>query len=126
MENEEDAIILNNKYVVKFTAWLAGDKLNYVVAAVLIFGFLIRLYYFNLVGEQPLWWDEMAYVSLAKNYVMHQWDSTQLIIGETLIRPQLLPLLWALLLLFNLPEIYARFILEFIPSVLSVFFVYLI
>jgi len=126
MEKEEDAIILNNKYVARFTTWLARDKLNYVVVAVLIFGILIRLYYFNLVGEQPLWWDEMAYGSLAKNYVMHQWDSTQLIIGETLIRPQLLPLLWALLLLFNLPEIYARFILEFIPSVLSVFFVYLI
>ncbi len=108
------------------SSWLKKDKLNVILIVILLFAFGIRLYYFNLVtGEQPLWWDELAFGSLAKNYVMHLWSSTDLISKEVVIRPPLLPLLWAALLLINLPESFIRFVLEIIPSTLTVLFIYL-
>jgi len=110
----------------KIIDWFKEDKSNILLVAVLLFAFAIRLYYFFQVGNQPLWWDEACYGSLAKNLITHQWGGTDLIVGETLIRPLFLPILWAGLLILKLPESAIRFLLEFIPSILSVFFVYLI
>src|SRR3989344_1878264 len=122
MEEHEEVI---KKRQDKVFAWLK-DPLNFSLVAVLLFAAGIRLYYFFLVGNQPLWWDEACYGSLAKNLLTHQWDGTQLIIGETHIRPMLLPIMWAALLFLKMPESVIRFTLELIPSILSVFFVYLI
>ena len=102
------------------------EPLNLALVTVLLFAFVLRLYYFIKVGNQPLWWDELCYGSLAKNFITHTWDSTTLILGETAIRPVLFPLLWSILLRVGIPEGGVRFFLEFIPSILSVFFVYLI
>jgi len=110
----------------KIVNWLKEDNLNIVLVAVLLFAVAIRLYYFFMVGNQPLWWDEACYGSLAKNLITHQWAGTDLIIGETLIRPLFFPIMWAGLLLLKIPEAGIRFLLEIIPSILSVFFVYLI
>jgi len=104
--------------------WLKKPN-NFVLVAILVFAFAIRLYYFILTKSQPLWWDEASYGSLAKNLLHHAWDNMPGIVGETVIRPPLFPLLWAFLVMFGLPEVGVRFILEFIPSVLAVFFVYL-
>jgi len=114
-----------NQIVKKVTIWLK-NPLNFSLAAVLVFAISIRLYFFFLVGNQPLWWDETAYGSLAKNFISHQWDGTNLIIGESAIRPLLFPIMWAALLFLKIPETGVRFLLEFVPSILSVFFVYLI
>ena len=109
----------------KVKIWLKNNE-NLILLGVLLLAIVVRLYYFTLTKTQPLWWDELAYGSLAKNYITHMWDGTGIIIGETLIRPFLFPAIWSFLMGFGIGEEGARFLLEFIPSVLSVFFVYLI
>ena len=93
---------------------------------ILVFSFILRLYFFIKVGNQPLWWDEACYGSLARNFISHTWDGTKLIVGETLIRPLLFPLLWSILMRIGINETGVRFLLELLPSVISVFLVYLI
>ncbi|MEK6850576.1 MAG: glycosyltransferase family 39 protein, partial [Nanoarchaeota archaeon] len=87
--------------------------------------FAIRLYYFILTKNQPLWWDELAYGSLAKNFIVHTWDGTNLIVSEMRIRPLIFSFIWAFLLLFKSSEVVSRFLLVFVPSMVSVIFVYL-
>ena len=105
--------------------WLK-EPLNLLLVGVLIFAFAIRFYYFFTIGNQPLWWDEAVYGSLAKNFAYHLWNQSDVILHEILTRPPLLSLLWSLLIWINLPESGVRFFLEFIPSILSVFLIYLI
>lgn len=105
--------------------WLKQPT-NLALIAILILALVLRANYFVITENQPLWWDEAAYGSLAKNLVHHRWDNTTAIIGETHIRPPLLPYFWSIIINLGLGEPSARFILEFIPSILSVFFVFLI
>jgi len=110
----------------KIKNWLK-EPFNLALLGVLIFAVGIRLYYFSFTLGQGLWWDEAAYGSLAKN-IMHGgiWDATDLIIGEKGIRPPLFPLIWGFLVSIGFGESAVRFLLEFVPSVIAVFFVYLI
>lgn len=123
----EEALLEKRKEKLKkqFFSWIKKPH-NLTLLAVLLFAFVIRLYYFIKVGAQPLWWDEACYGSLAKNLISHLWDGTFIIEYETLIRPFFFPFIWSLLLRIGIPEMGIRFILEFIPSILSVFFVYLV
>lgn len=109
----------------KIKKWLKDPYLVLLII-LLAFSFFVRLYFFISTASQPLWWDEAAYGILAKNHISQDWSQTSIIQGETSIRPPLFPWLWAILLIFGFGEIVARFILEFIPSFLSVFLVYLI
>lgn len=109
----------------KILNWLK-NPLNIYLALVLLLAFAIRLYYFVLTKGQPLWWDEAAYGSLAKNWVLHLWDNTELITSEMLIRPPLFSFLWSILMRLSIPETGIKFALEFLPSFLSVIFVYLV
>ena len=112
---------ITNK-VVKFLK----DPYNLVLISILLFAFIVRLYYFILTKSQPLWWDEAVYGTLAKNSISHIWNGTDIINHESMIRPFLFPFLWSIFLRLGLNEVGVRFVLEFIPSLLSVFFVYLI
>ena len=105
--------------------WLKNPE-NFLLVLVLLFAFVIRFYYFWTLRNQPLWWDAACYGALAQNYAHHLWDSNPLIIGETLIRPQLFPYIWSILLKLGFNEVAVRFFLEFLPSFIAVFFVYLI
>ena len=105
--------------------WLK-DPLNLSLALVMLFAFSIRLYYFITINNQPLWWDEAVYGGLARNMISHMWDGTIGVVNESAIRPLFFSLLWSVLIRINIPELGARFIFEFIPSIFSVFFVYLI
>src|SRR3989344_2657828 len=109
----------------KVKNWLK-QPLNLALLGVFAFAFFIRMFYFNLTKLQPLWWDEAAYGMLAKNFISHAWDASDIVIGELTIRPPFFPLIWSYLLRIGLDEIGVRFILEFVPSVLAVLFVYLI
>ncbi|MDO8509315.1 MAG: glycosyltransferase family 39 protein [Nanoarchaeota archaeon] len=109
----------------KVKTWLK-DPYNILLIGILLFAFIVRVYYFSLTLDQPFWWDEAAYGSMAKNYITHIWDSSEVIIGETLIRPPLFPVIWSLLMRIGFEEAFNRFFLLLIPSILSVFFVYLI
>lgn len=119
----EEEIIKKRKQ--KIINWLK-DPYNLSLVGILLFAFVIRLYYFILVKNQPLWWDEAAYGSLAKNLAYHLWDGTTMIVGETAIRPIMLPLIWSFLIRIGVLEGGVRFLLEFLPSIITVFFVYLI
>ncbi|MDD3985939.1 MAG: glycosyltransferase family 39 protein, partial [Methanobacterium sp.] len=118
-------INLGNSFKDKAINWLK-EPFNLALVAVMVFAIGIRFYYFWMTKNQPLWWDELCYGSLAKNFITHAWDGTSLIIGETHIRPLIFSFLWAFLLLLHLPEMANRFILGFIPSIMSVLFIYLI
>lgn len=108
----------------KIKNWLKNPY-NLILILVLAFAVILRLYYFFLTKTQPFWWDEAAYGSLAKNYITHMWSQTPIIQGETLIRPPLFPILWSILMRIGIGEVGTRFLLEFVPSILAVFFVYL-
>jgi len=110
----------------KIQNWLKNPY-NLALVGILIFAFAIRIYYFVMTKSQPLWWDEAAYGSLAKNFILDgRWSDTYLIQHETFIRPLLFPILWAALLKIGFGEIGVRFLLQFLPSIIAVFFVYLI
>ena len=109
----------------KVIKWLKNPY-NLLLVAILIFALILRLRYFILVGNQALWWDEASYGTLAKNLISQKWAGTPIVVGETNIRPLLFPIMWAGLIILKFPESAVRFLLEFIPSILSVFFVYLI
>ena len=109
----------------KIKSWLR-DPYNLALIGVLVFALIIRLYYFFLTMNQPLWWDEAVYGVLAKNFIVNTWKTNGLVLSELLIRPPIFPLVWAILMFFQIPEAGARFILEVIPSILTIFFVYLI
>ncbi len=105
--------------------WLK-DKYNLALVGILILAFAFRVYYFFLAKEQAHWWDSLAYGSLAKEMIYNLWSDNAFIIHESIIRPPLLPLLWSILLRLGFNDSLILFILEIIPSTLSIFFLYLI
>ncbi len=109
----------------KLKVWLKNPY-NLLLIGVILFACLIRFHYFFLTEAQPLWWDEAAYGALAKNFAFHMWDDVEVIKGETAIRPPLLPLIWSALIKMGFSEPANRFILELLPSILSILFIYLI
>ncbi len=100
--------------------WLK-DYHNITFIAILLFAIIIRLYYFNLTKNQPLWWDESDYLAYAKNLagLPANWIITTQ-------HNSLYPYLAAFFFKLNLSEAIAKFLLQFIPSVLSVVLVYFI
>ncbi|MFH1451634.1 MAG: glycosyltransferase family 39 protein [archaeon] len=120
MEEKHDK---SSERVKKIRRWFRNPY-NVSFFGVILFAFLLRLYFFILTKSQPLWWDELAYGSLAKNMVHHLGDNTWVIISELMIRPTFFPFLWSLILRMGFGEIATRFLLEFIPSVLAVIGVY--
>lgn len=109
----------------KVKAWLK-EPLNLALIGAILLGVILRLYYFGVTKLQPVWWDEAAYGTLAKNYISHIWDGTSIIIGESSIRPPLFSIIWSYLIRVGFGEVSIRFILELLPSILSVFLIYLI
>jgi 4-amino-4-deoxy-L-arabinose transferase-like glycosyltransferase len=108
----------------KTKTWLR-DKENLLLILVLLFTIGIRLYYFWITKNQPLWWDELCYGSLAKNLVTHQWNGTPMIVWESHIRPIFFSIIWAFFISLRFGEVGTRFFLVLLPSVASIFFVYL-
>lgn len=103
--------------------WLK-DRNNLILILILVIAFGIRIYYFAQTTYQPLWWDEAAYGSLAKNHISGLWDGTDTIDRESTIRPPLFSYIWAFLITVGSSEPLIRFLLEFIPSMLSVLLIY--
>jgi 4-amino-4-deoxy-L-arabinose transferase-like glycosyltransferase len=102
--------------------WLRNPE-NFILSAVIIFAFVLRLYYFFITKNQALWWDEACYTSLAKNLILHIWDGTPEIIGESMIRPVLFPFILSILARIGFTEIGIRFLFVLI-STASVIFLY--
>ena len=68
---ETDEIIEKRKERLKekFSSW-AKDPYTLALIAILVFSIIIRLYYFFLTSQQPLWWDEAEYMSTAKHWAL--------------------------------------------------------
>ena len=104
----------------KFSNWFK-DKYNLTFLGILILAIAIRIYYFVLTAHQPLWWDESDYLAYAKNLAN--------LGGDWIVTAQhnsLYPFIVAGLFLLGLGEPVIKFLLQIIPSILSVWLVYAI
>jgi len=94
------------------------DKYSLMFLGVLLIAFVIRLYYFIQTYNQPLWWDEAEYMSMAKNILYGiPFDFNPQ-------RPILFPLLMSLFLWAS--EGAVRFFIVFLPSLGVVVLTYLL
>lgn len=103
----------------KISSWLKNPY-NLTLAAILIFAFAIRLYYFFLTRNQPIWWDEGDYLSTAKYYAFG-FD-----FNVPIQRPVLFSFLSALIYLTGFGEITIKLFLVITPSVFLIFCIYLL
>jgi hypothetical protein len=98
----------------KIIQWIKNPS-NLLLISVLVLVIAIRLYYFTLTKNQPLWWDEAEYLSTAKGFagiIEHQYTFA-------LNRFPGFPLLAAGFYVFGITnEIVLRFFLAFLPSIL--------
>ncbi len=126
-ENKEEKELekRERKLESKLKSWFK-DPYIASLAGILILTLVIRIYYFYLTRNQAIWWDGLCYGAIAKNLLTHQWDNVPIIISETSIRPWLMSIVWAGLIKIGIPELGIKFILEFIPSILTVIVTYLV
>ncbi len=101
----------------KAARWL---KQNLLLVSVLAFAFIVRLYFFFKVGEQPIWWDEGDYLSLAKIWAldMPRPDWYQHFVG---LRPLLYPFILFSFFKIGLGEMSIRFFTLLLPSIGAVY-----
>jgi len=94
------------------------NKYNLLFLGIILLAFMIRLYYFIYTYNQPLWWDEAEYMSMAKNILYGiPYDFNPQ-------RPILFPLLISLFLWMG--EGVVKFFIGFLPSLGSVIVTYLL
>ena len=94
--------------------WLKENK--YLVT-ILLLAIILRIYYFLLTKSQPLWYDEVDYMSIAKSWAgVYYWPYSP-------IRPVFFPLFIRILFFLGLGETTARVFIS-LTSVISVFLIY--
>jgi len=98
---------------------LIGNREKLLFLAVFAFGIILRLYYFFLTKDQPLWWDEADYMAYAKNIagIDNFWS----------LSPQhesIYPYLAALFFKLSISEPFIRFFLALLPSIIILFLTY--
>jgi mannosyltransferase len=102
----------------KITKWVKNPH-NATLLLILILATALRLYYFNLVGNQPVWWDEGEYMSMARAI------SLNLNYEFLPVRPLLLSIITAFFFKIAPTEFLPR-ILLLILSLASIFGIYLL
>lgn len=105
---------------------LFKEPYKILLAVVMIIGIVIRFYFYNIAKNQAHWWDTLAYGDLAKNILYGLWNDNAFLAHEAIIRPPMLPWLWALLLKFGFSDAGTLLFLEIIPSILCIWLIYLI
>ena len=100
------------------------NKLNLILVGIILFGTIIRFYFFNLVKNQAHWWDSLAYGSLAKNMIYHRWDNLPFIMHEAVIRPPLLPVVWSWLISLGASDYAVIILTNIIPSIISIYYIF--
>ena len=101
----------------KIVLWLKNPY-NLGFLAIILAAIIIRLYYFFLTKNQPLWWDEAEYMLKAKSIALGTPDT-----GWWYGRPILFPLISSIFFKLGLGEIGIRFI-WLIMSVFNVCLIY--
>lgn len=90
---------------------------NLALFGIILLAFLIRIYYFILTKDQPLWFDEAEYMNIGKSWVgLYSWDFNPL-------RPVLFSFIFCLFLKIGLGELTMKFFV-IITSLISIFFLY--
>lgn len=115
MESSEEII----KKEEQIKSWFK-DPYNITLVLIMVIAFAIRLYYFLLTKNQPLWWDEADYMATAKSFagIMNYQIGVQRLPG--------FPAFAALFYILGIKsEVILRFILCFIPSLLVILFTYI-
>lgn len=103
----------------KIISWLKNPY-NLILAGIIILGIVLRIFYFSLTSDQPLWWDESDYMAYAKNLAGFE--------GDWIITSQhnsLFSFLAAGLFKIGLMESSIKFLLVVIPSILLIVLVYM-
>jgi len=114
MDNQEEII---NKRTEKIKNWFK-DPYNLAFFSIILLAIAIRLYFFILVKNQPVWWDEAEYLNMAKNWAL----GTEYLRYDA-VRPILFSLVTALFFKISLTEFLPR-IFMLILSIMSVVGVY--
>jgi len=103
----------------KVKKWV-GKRENQFLLVALIFALAVSLYYFNVTQNQPVWWDEGEYLSIAKHWAFNvPYDINPQ-------RPVLYPFLAFLIFKLGLGELTVKLLLNVLPFLLSILFFYLL
>lgn len=125
-KDEEKKLQEKKEKLRNYVSKITKNPYNLGLTGVIILAAVLRLYFFFIAKNQAHWWDTLAFGSIARNIILHLWDTNSFLIHENIIRPPLLSLVWSLLLRINLSESAILFVLEIIPSIFSVLLIYLI
>ena len=103
----------------KVLEWIKDPHRSFIIVVAVIM-LSIRLYYFFLTWDQPVWWDEGDYLNIARMWAFGtpSWDINPL-------RPLLLPLMLATMFKAHLPEMIMRLV-PFVSSIVAIILTYLI
>jgi hypothetical protein len=95
------------------------DPQNLTLAGILVFAFVLRLYYFWITKNQPLWWDESEYMAKAKAIAgLIHYDAAS-------IRSPIFPAFMSIFFFLGIAsEPIMRFFGLFIPSILVIILAY--
>lgn len=89
----------------KIKVWLK-DPYNLALLGLLVFSFLIKIYYFFITKNQPLWYDEADYLNMAR-----MWSSGSPTWPLSVVRPVFIAFLFSLLYKIGFSELTFRFII---------------
>jgi len=103
----------------KLIKWVKNPY-NIFLLIILIFSFFLYMHYFQITNTQTVWHDEAEYLSTA-NYWVHG-----IPYNIHPARPVLFPFLISIIFSLGLEELSVRFLLEIIPMLLSLIFMYLL
>ncbi|GEM_PF-1745906 len=123
IKEEKELEKREKKLEAKLKSWFK-DPYTASLIGILIVALIIRIYYFYLTRNQAVWWDGLCYGSIAKSLLTHAWDNVPIIVNEESIRPWLMPVAWAGLIKIGVSELGNKFILIFIPSILTIIATY--
>lgn len=114
MDKQEEII---NKRAEKIKNWFK-DPYNLAFFSIILLAIAIRLYFFILVKNQPVWWDEAEYLNMARS-----WALGTSYLRYDVVRPILFSLVTALFFKISPTEFLPRFFI-LVLSVVSVAGVY--
>jgi len=99
---------------------LALNKYSLIFIGIFLLGIIIRLSFFLITKNQPLWWDEADYMAYAKN-IANVGSSDWIVTSK---HNSLFPYIAAIFIKIGSSEAVLKFLLEFLPSVLLIFLTY--
>lgn len=100
-------------------------KLLLILLIILILAFILRIWVFSMTVNQPVWWDEADYLTLAKKIGTDSYPNFKLSELSNPRRPLLLPIIWGIIFKFGFGETTIR-LTQFLFSMFAVFLTYLV